>query len=52
MHVVMMYQFLHLATQGIMYGTFLNGMNEKEKDCIHEGPLSYLHHLAEYLKKI
>jgi hypothetical protein len=45
---MMYYQFLHLATKGIMYGTFVNSMNETKRIAYTKDHISYLDHLAEY----
>jgi hypothetical protein len=51
MHKAMMYQFLRLATKGIMYGKFVNLMNEMKSIAYTKDHISYLNHLAEYLEK-
>jgi hypothetical protein len=41
---MMYYQFLHLATKGIMYGTFVNSMNEMKRIAYTKDHISYLDH--------
>jgi hypothetical protein len=51
MHEAMGHQFLHLAAEGIMHGTFVNSINEMKRIACTKDHTSYLDHLSECLAK-
>ena len=51
MHEAMMHQFLHLAAEGVMHGTFVNSTNEMKRIARTKDRVSCLDHLAEHLEK-
>ena len=51
-HESMMYQFLHLCTKGILFGTYCGSINEAKMTRYWKNHLCYLDRLSDKIKKL